>query len=149
LQTLQTSIQKVQTALGTLDTAVKALTTDPNTATPILTASQGVESTIKQATTDISGTTELSLTDALSLQSTATGLTTAVNTTIADIVSKKATFDQLGVSSIVLQTLQQQKTDSAALGQAIVSKVPAVGQTIAQQSIDQVNAAIDSGIAAF
>ncbi|KAH8886760.1 hypothetical protein GQ53DRAFT_337004 [Thozetella sp. PMI_491] len=146
LATIQKAIGTVQTALGGLDTAIKGLSTDPNTAAPILTSSTGVQSAIKQATADISASQMLSLTDALSLQKTATGLTDTVKTVTGDLTGKKAILDQLGVTSVAVQTLQQQKTDSAALGKAIVSKVPAIGQSIAQQSIDQINTAIDAGI---
>jgi len=149
LASIQKAITNVQTALGSLDTAVKALSSDPNTAAPILTASTGVQGAIKQATTDITASAVLSLNDALSLQNVATGLTTSVQTTVTDLTAKKAVLDQLGVTSVAVQSLTQQKTDSAALGKAIVSKVPAIGQSIAQQSIDKINAAIDGGIKAL
>lgn len=91
----------------------------------------------------------LSLTDALSLQQTATQLTTAANSTVQTLIQKKPVFDQLGVSAVVGQQLQQQKDAAGALGTAIVAKVPAIGQTIAQQSIGQINTALDQAITAY
>jgi hypothetical protein len=146
LAVMQKAIGNIQTALGQLDTAVKGLSSDPNSAAPVLQASQGAGTVIKQATSDITASQTLSLQDALSLQNVANSLTTAVQTTVSDLAGKKAVLDQLGVTSVAVQTLQQQKTDSAALGKAIVSKVPAIGQNIAQQSIDKINTAIDDGI---
>lgn len=53
------------------------------------------------------------------------------------------------MSAIVGQNLQQQKDASGALGTAIVSKVPAIGQTIAQQSIGQINTVLDQAITVY
>jgi hypothetical protein len=146
LDTIKAAISQVQDSLNGLDTAVKALSTDPATAGPVLTMSEKVKATIKSATTDISGTSGVSLFQAFSLQSSAKGLTTAVQTTVGDLAAKKPVLDKLGVTSIAVMTLQQQKTDSAALGDAIVSKVPSFGQGIAQSSVKKVNDAIDSAI---
>lgn len=55
----------------------------------------------------------------------------------------------LGVTAVVGQNLAQQKTAAAGLGTAIVSKVPAIGQSIAQSSIGQINTVLDQGIAAY
>lgn len=91
----------------------------------------------------------LSLTDALSLQQSATGLTNSANKTVTALIAKKAVFDQLGVTSVVATQLQGQKTGAGALGTAIVSKVPAIGQSIAQQSIGQINTVLDQAITAY
>jgi hypothetical protein len=120
---------------------------NPNSAAAVLTASQNVDSTIKAATTTIQGAQALGLADALSLQNTATGLVTSVDTLVTDLEAKKPVLDQLGVSQVAVQTLQQQQATSQALGTAIVSKVPAIGQSIAQQSIAQINTSLQQGIA--
>ncbi|KAK2075310.1 hypothetical protein P8C59_009445 [Phyllachora maydis] len=146
LATMQKAISSVQSALSTLDTAVKGLSSDANSAPPVLKASDGVQSAMKQATSDITATQALSLQDALSLQSVANTLTASVNTTVNDLASKKPVLDQLGVTSTAVKSLQDQKAASGALGKAIVAKVPAIGQSIAQQSIDKINAAVDGAI---
>lgn len=115
----------------------------------VLTASTNAQTTIKASTTTIMGSDVLSLTDALTLQQSATTLTTSANTTIQSLITKKPIFDQLGATSAVAMNLMQQKTAAAALGTAIVSKVPAIGQSIAQSSIDQINTVLDQGIAAY
>lgn len=150
LATIQSAITSVQDALGELGTAVQGLSAaDPNTAAPILTASTKVQTTIKSATQQVQGAEALGLGDALSLQDTAGGLVTAIQGTVSALTAKKPELDQLGVTSIAVQTLQQQKTESAALSSAIVSKVPAIGRNIAQQSIAEIDTAIDQGIAAL
>lgn len=91
----------------------------------------------------------MSLTDALTLQQSATGLTTSANQTVQALIQKKPVFDQLGVSSVVGQQLVSQKTAADGLGNAIVSKVPAIGQSIAQQSVGQITGSLDQAIAVY
>ncbi|PSR88677.1 hydrophobic surface binding protein A-domain-containing protein, partial [Coniella lustricola] len=150
LQTIQSGITAVQTSLDNLGTAVDAVSaTDPTTLTKVLSASQAAQDTIANTTTSIQGTTALSLTDALTLQQSATGLTTSANKTVTSLIAKKPVFDQLGVSTVVGQQLVAQKKGASALGNAIVSKVPAIGQSIAQQSIGQINTVLDQAITAY
>ncbi|KAH7369440.1 hydrophobic surface binding protein A-domain-containing protein [Plectosphaerella cucumerina] len=150
LETIQTAITSVQDALGDLTTAVNGLNgADANSAAPILTASTNVQSVLKTATTQVQGADALGLMEALGLQNTAGGLVTAVQGTVSALTAKKADLDQLGVTSIAVKTLQDQQQSSAALSTAIVSKVPAIGKNIAQQSIDQIDTAIKGGITAL
>lgn len=147
LATIQASLQSVQDSLNQLDTSVQAL--DANnlqSAPPVLTMSQMVQQTIDQAAQDIQATDELGLTDALALQDSADGLTTTVQNTVNDLVAQKPALDQLGTTQVAVMSLQSQQQSSATLGDAIVSKVPAIGQGIAQDSIDQINDAINNGI---
>lgn len=148
LATITSAITSVQDALGELGTAVDGLSaTDPNSAAPILTASEKVKTTIQSATQQVQGAEALGLGDALSLRDTAGGLVTSVQSTISSLTAKKADLDTLGVTSIAVQTLQQQQTDSKALSTAIVSKVPAIGKGIAEQSTTQIDTTIKQGIA--
>lgn len=150
LATIQSAITSVESALGDLTTAVQGLSAaDPNSAAAILTASTNVQTTIKSATTQVQGAEALGLGDALNLQNTAGGLVTAVQGTVSALTAKKPDLDALGVTSVAVSTLQQQKTDSAALSGAIVSKVPAIGRNIAQQSIAEIDTAIEQGITAL
>ncbi|KAI8307207.1 Cell wall mannoprotein 1 [Colletotrichum sp. SAR11_59] len=173
LATIQGAVTSVQQSLQKLDTAVKPFgsssyapapgkyqisqintsnlqaANDASTVAAVQTAATDVQSALTKAQTDIQGAQALQLQEALGLQQLATDLTSTATTTVDDLIAKKATFDQLGVSQVVAQQLTAQKQASAGLGQAIVSKVPAIGQGIAQQSIDQITAAIDKGIQAY
>ncbi|KAK8051852.1 hypothetical protein PG993_003237 [Apiospora rasikravindrae] len=150
LETIQQAIGAVSDALGDLDTKVKAISgTDANSAAPVLQASQKILTTMQSSTTKVNGAEALGVFDALSLQDTANSLVTSVNTTMKDLVAKKPQMDMLGVTMVAVKSIQDQKTASKGLGDAIVSKVPGVGQGIAQGSIDQINAALDGGIKAL
>lgn len=115
----------------------------------MLQASQKIQMTMQASTTKVNGAEALGVFDALSLQDTANSLVTSVNTTMKDLAAKKPELDMLGVTQVAVQSIQDQMTASKALGDAIVSKVPGVGQGIAQGSIDQINAALDGGIKAL
>ncbi|KZL79520.1 cell wall protein [Colletotrichum incanum] len=147
LDTIQGALKNVQDSLGQLDTTVKALSAaDPNTAANLLDASNKVQAQLKQGTTQIQGAQELSIGDALTLQQSAGGLTGAVQTVVDDLVSKKPELDKLQATSIAVDQLKQQKAVAGDFSTAVVSKIPAIGQGIAQQSVDQVTNSLDGGI---
>ncbi|KAL8387191.1 hypothetical protein RB595_010092 [Gaeumannomyces hyphopodioides] len=145
LQVLQTAIKQVQDALGKLDTAVTGLN-DINSAATLLQTSTDTKQVIDKATKDISGAQVLSLQDALGLQSSQQPLVDAVTKVTNDIVAKKPVLDQIGATQQAIQTLKEQKKSAQALGDAVVSKIPAIGQGIAQQSVGQMTTLIDGAI---
>ncbi|OHE91300.1 cell wall protein [Colletotrichum orchidophilum] len=148
--TITTALGMVQTSLEKLDTAVKGISaSDPNSVAPVLNAATGSQEALTKATSMIDGASNLGLFGALGLQQTADGLVGQVQTTLGDLSQKKPVFDQLGVSSVVADALQQQKTGSGALGDTLLQKVPAIARPIAQQSTGQLTEALDSAIAVF
>lgn len=146
---IKDALAPVMTSLKDLDTAINGLTTDPQTAAPILTTSQAASKALSGATTKIQAADDLGLIGSLGLQQTGTDLATQVTTTIGDLTAKKPVLDQLGVTPVAIQALQQQKTDSGGLSEALLSKVPALARPIAGQSTDMINKAVDDGIAAL
>ncbi|KAH0432958.1 cell wall serine-threonine-rich galactomannoprotein mp1 [Colletotrichum camelliae] len=144
------ALDMVGGSLQKLDTAVKSLSaSDPNTAVAVLNAAQGAQTALGSATSTIDGANNLGLFGALGLQQTATGLVEQVQTTLGDLAQKKPVFDQLGVTPVVRDALQQQKASSGQLGDTLLTKVPAIARPIAQQSTGQLTEAIDGAIAAF
>lgn len=89
--TITDALGPVLTSLQSLDTAINGLTSgDPQSAVPILGASDAANKALATATTTISGADNLDLIGALGLQQTATGLTTQVQTTVGDLAGKKS-----------------------------------------------------------
>lgn len=148
LQTIQTSIAAVGTSLTALDGSIKAIQ-GPADAMKVLGMSQMVNQALTDATTKITATQPITLTDALTLQQSAQTLTTTAGTTVTDLIAKKAIIQQAGASAATLQNLMQQKTASDALAKAVVAKVPANVQSIAQQQTAMISTSLDKGIAAF
>lgn len=139
---IKAALMPVMQSLQSLDTAIKGLTTDPNTALPILNASDSASKTLSGAATKIQSADNLGLIGALGLQQTGTDLATQVQTTIGDLTAKKAVLDQLGVTPVAVQALQQQKSASGGLTTALLGKVPAIARPIAQKSTDQIGQAL-------
>ncbi|KAL8355114.1 hypothetical protein RB601_000758 [Gaeumannomyces tritici] len=129
---LQTAIKQVQDALGKLDTTI--------------TSSADTKQVMDKATKEITGAQALSLQDALSLQSVQQPLIDAVTKVTDDIAGKTQVLDQIGATQQAIQTLKEQKKTAGALGDAVVSKIPAIGQGIAQQSIGQMTTLINGAI---
>lgn len=144
---IKDALAPVMSSLKDLDTAINGLTTDPNTAAPILTSSQAASKALSGAATKIQAADNLGLIGSLGLQQTGTDLATQVTTTIGDLTAKKPVLDMLGVTPIALQALQQQKQDSGGLSDALLSKVPALARPIAGQSTNMISQALDDGIA--
>lgn len=143
---IKSALMPVMASLKSLDTAINGLTSDPQTALPILNASDSASQTLTEAGSKIQAADDLTLIGALGLQQTAGDLTTQVQTTIGDLTAKKAVLDQLGVTSVAVGALQKQKTASGGLSTALLSKVPAIAKPIAQKSTDQIGQALDMGI---
>ncbi|KZL84484.1 cell wall protein [Colletotrichum incanum] len=146
---IQQAVTEVQGALTKLDTAVKGVGDDIASAQPVLAAATDAQNVISKAGQDIQAAQPLQLQEALGLQQIAGDLQTSVSGLMDTLISKKPNFDKLGVSSVVLQNLQQQKSSTQSLGQSLISKVPAIGQGIAQQAVDQISAVLDKGIQAY
>ncbi|KAI3398870.1 hypothetical protein diail_8379 [Diaporthe ilicicola] len=144
---IKSALAPVMSSLKDLDTAINGLTTDPQTAAPILSSSQAASKALSSAATQIQAADNLGLIGSLGLQQTGTDLATQVTTTVGDLTAKKPVLDQLGVTPIALQALQQQKADSGGLSDALLSKVPALARPIAGQSTDMISKALDDGIA--
>ncbi|KAK1966838.1 hypothetical protein LY78DRAFT_635017 [Colletotrichum sublineola] len=148
-QVIQTAVTSVQGAISKLDTAIKAVGDDINSAQPALTAATDLQGVITKAAADVQAAPPLQLQEALGLQQLATDLQGSATTLIDDIIAKKPNFDKLGVSNVVLDNLKQQKETTQNLGKGLISKVPAIGQGIAQQTIDGLTAVIDKGVQAY
>ncbi|TLD07068.1 hypothetical protein PgNI_10599 [Pyricularia grisea] len=145
VQVIQKALQDITQGLTQLDTSVKALN-DAQSGAAVIQQASALLDTIKSSTVAITNAQELTLQDALGLQQTAQQLPSQANTTMSDLVSKKSVLDQLGATQQAIQTLKEQKVASQDLGKAVVTKIPAVGQQIAQQQLDQISQTFDQGI---
>jgi hypothetical protein len=144
------AIQSVVTSLGSkvdaLDTAVKSFSGDPG---PLTSASSDLLSSIQAGTSTVSSTSALTQDDALQLASVVQGLGDKVNGVVSDLGAKKAALISAGACATVEKNLQDQKTATGALADAITSKVPTALQSIAAQLSGQITAALDTGISNF
>lgn len=146
LATIQGVIGDVSTKLQALNTAAQGFSGD---ATALTSASSDLSSTIKSGTSTVQGTDALTLTDAVSLQSTVQGLQGNAQTLVDNLSSKKSAIEQAGLCDTVLQQSQGLSTDSQALIDAVVSKVPQEAQSIAQNLVAGFTATLQQNQANF
>lgn len=132
LATIQGVIGDVSTKLEALNSAAQSFS---GNADALTSASSDLSSTIKSGTSTVQGTGALTLTDAVSLQSTVGTLQTNAQTLVNNLASKKSAIEQAGLCDTILQQSKSLSTDSQALIDAVVSKVPQEAQSIAQNLV--------------
>ncbi|KZL79685.1 cell wall galactomannoprotein mp2 allergen f17-like protein [Colletotrichum incanum] len=150
LATIQAALNTINSALQGLDNSVKAT----NSVTigggiQLLGAVGGVKTSIEDATTQVQASQVLNKQDAKNLKAATDALTNNVKVTINDVVAKKGLVDSLGATPLVAVALQDQKTASVALAQALVSKVPPELNADAQKSASALSTVLDQGIGIF
>lgn len=146
LATIQGVIGDVSTKLTALNDAAQSFSGD---ASGLTSASADLSSTIKSGTSTVQGTETLTLTDAVSLQSTVQSLQTNAQTLVDNLASKKSAIEQAGLCDTVLQQSQGLSTDSQALIDAVVGKVPQEAQSIAQNLVAGFTATLQQNQANF
>ncbi|KAK6215162.1 cell wall protein [Colletotrichum tabaci] len=127
LVTIQGALVTVSTAASNLDVAVRALNSDPKTAGALVPAVMDIEFALTQARTDILPTQPLSIGDAITLQNAADTLTKSFKIMVMSSMLQRQALDQLGMTPMLLMSFMNQNMLTAALSQAVVSKVPAEG----------------------
>ncbi|KAM3455559.1 hypothetical protein MY3296_002270 [Beauveria thailandica] len=147
----------VNNALKTVDQSINALTTTLTGfsgnifgAIPVLGASLKLKSDIDKAAKAASSSQGLTSDETLSLADTVGTITTDATKSIDAFIAVKPKFDKLLIlTPIAAGQIKNLKTATVALGDAIVSKVPAELKEIASQLIAQINAQFDRGSAAY
>ncbi|OHF02514.1 hypothetical protein CORC01_02209 [Colletotrichum orchidophilum] len=150
LATIQAALNTINSALQGLDNSVKATNTiSLGGGIQLLNAVGNVKSSIEDATTQVRGSDVLNKQDAQNLKAATDALTNNVRVTINDVVAKKSLVDSLGATPLVAVALQDQKSASVALAQALVSKVPPELTADAQKSASALSTVLDQGISVF
>jgi hypothetical protein len=153
LGVIQAEFGKIGAALDGLDSAVKALTDGGDAAAQTkstVAKSSAVEEAIKAATSAIKGSSaKLSLLDATGVSTAANTLISKTDTTISDLIAKKAIIVKYNQGGETKTQLTAQKAAADALAGAIVEKMPAAAQSIAKGQAAKVGTAIGKGLAAF
>ncbi|KAK2009755.1 hypothetical protein LZ32DRAFT_608168 [Colletotrichum eremochloae] len=150
LADIQAALNTINTALQSLDNSVKstkAITL--GSGIQLLGAVTGVKSSIEDATKQVQASEPLNAKDSRNLKAATDALTNNVKVTINDVVAKKSLVDSLGVTPLVAVALQDQKSASGALAQALVSKVPSDMTSDAQLSANALSSVLDEGIGIF
>jgi Hydrophobic surface binding protein A len=152
LATVQAAFANISSYVTALDAGIQALTPseDPGTAVSQLTAlSQNVVDALTAGTASVTPTGDLSIVDAINLLSSSNTLVANVNSTVNDLIAQKAIVDAADADGTVVDQLTTQKGASQSFIAAVVSKVPSVEQSLANQQAQQVVTILNNGITAF
>ena len=106
----------------------------------ILLEQHNLDTAVKDGTTTANNSAELTVDEAVTVYTATQALLPGITNTINSLIAAKPKFDKLGVTFITTSNLQTSATDSAALGQAIVAKVPSAYQSFANGIVSQINA---------
>ncbi|OAQ60522.1 hydrophobic surface binding protein [Pochonia chlamydosporia 170] len=143
LQTINTDTAKVTTAVNNYNGGVL-------NALPIINAQQQVTKDIKKATTDAQNAGVVSEADALDIIAYITGtLEPTIVGSLSALKSKKAKFDADGLTGTVKSSLTSLKSDTDALGAALIAGTPANLVAQAQAIQAKIDADFDDAIAFF
>jgi len=152
INTIVTGYKDVESKLSILDTAVKALgdSTTAATAQDLLTKSQAVTAALKSATTKITGAKAITdLFASAELTTPGDSVSALLETTINDLIEKKAILMKAGQGAAILKELKDQKDATTAFTGAINIKLPAIAQIVASGTSQRPIVALDNGITAF
>jgi hypothetical protein len=146
LATIQGVISDISKATDSLDSAVKAFSSDFG---PLQSASDSLLSTIKGGITKVAASDVLPLMDAANVAQSVIALNTSASGVINDLISKKSALVAAGKGADTLKTLQDQRAAAKSLADAITSKVPSELRGTASQLSQGIDDAFARGITAF
>ncbi|OHE99942.1 hypothetical protein CORC01_04843 [Colletotrichum orchidophilum] len=146
LQTIQGAFVSISVASSNLDSAIRSLTPDPSSAAALGPAMMGLEGALAQARVDIAPTAPINIPDGIALQNAADTLSKSVKITVMSAMLQRQTLDQTNMTPMLLQSFMNQDMLSAALGQVVLSKLPAEGLQGALAAFGGAGGAVGMGI---
>ncbi|KAL1878690.1 hypothetical protein Daus18300_001965 [Diaporthe australafricana] len=143
--------------LQSIDASTRSLTTTVTSWDGSLLGALGIQSSATAVGTQIDNANaaaadeaQASSADSQTIVTYVTGtLTPDIQASLTALTNRKADFDSLGITSIVLSTLQSLQSKSATLGTTLVNIASADQKAAAQSAADTINAAFAAAVAAF
>jgi hypothetical protein len=140
-------IDGVVSSTNALTKAVENFSGNVLDAPAILEASTALEGTIQNGTATVQNSLPLTLDGVLVILPSVLSLNSAVEGVSQALVSKKSSFDSAGLSSLVLQQLQQQQGAAQSLVNVLITKLPpylptGLGEILSSPSLQALSYAI-------
>jgi hypothetical protein len=148
INTVVAGYKDVESKLTVLDTAVKALgnSTSATAAQDLITKAQAVTAALNGATAKITAAKAISdLFASTELSAPGDAVSALLETTVNDLIEKKAALVKAGQGAAILKELKDQKTATAAFTSAINSKLPAIAQIVAGGTSQRPITILDKG----
>jgi hypothetical protein len=139
-------VNKINTVVGSLDTAIKGFSGDPK---PFLAASQEAHDTVSKGVETVKGASSITITDSVQIQGQVSNLQATIESVVSDLIAKKDALVSAGQGQTIYKNLQDQLSGAKALQAAITSKVPPEVAGIAASLSTGINAALEKGVASF
>ncbi|KAI0904334.1 hydrophobic surface binding protein A-domain-containing protein [Ustulina deusta] len=144
LATVTSVVAQISSAITQLDNSVKTFDKD---GTQVESDAENLLTTIKDGASTIASAGAISLNDALGLQDVATSLSTAGETLLADLASKKAAFQASDICTSVQSSITSIGSEVQSFVDAVVKQLPADAQAAASQLTSGISAGLASGAA--
>ncbi|TVY84192.1 Cell wall mannoprotein, partial [Lachnellula suecica] len=142
------AIQNATTALGTTVASFPAGLLGLTEVLPLLVDSTKLLLVINTGTQTASSSANLTDAEAIGIVAPTQALASAVNSTLTSVIAAKAKFDPLVIiSPTILLNLELEKSASDKFGTAVVGKVPAALQAIAESLLVPIDDAFTEAIA--
>ncbi|KAI0445121.1 hydrophobic surface binding protein A-domain-containing protein [Xylaria telfairii] len=130
INTVTSVVAQISDAITQLDSSVKTFESD---STQLKSDADNLVSTIKSGASAIASAGAIELSDALGLQDVATSLTTAGQTLIADLQSKKDAFEASQLCGTIQSTITSIGSEVQGFVDAVVKQLPTDAQEAATQ----------------
>lgn len=147
--TILENVQKVDASVGALGDTVTKWKGDFLGTLPIIQSSVSLLTDIHKGADDTENSSPLTLDEAFEVASATIDLSGTVNSTLQAVIDRKPDFDKLLLGPIILGNLKLQKSATDKFAAAIVEKVPADAQPIAEDLIADIEAAFEAALDAY
>jgi hypothetical protein len=147
---LVADLNTIDAATKNIGSLVDAFKGDAGDVIKIQQASEALQGSIKKATANLKADSHAyTAADVTKIKPVFDYFVPDTQSTLSKLSAKKATFDKLSTTSVVLQQLQAQKSLGTALNNLILSKSPAEGKALDAEKWGAINSALDKAIATF
>ncbi|KAK0637001.1 hydrophobic surface binding protein A-domain-containing protein [Bombardia bombarda] len=113
---------------------------------PIVAESTALLAHIMKGTKTAKDSAALAALDALGVAGSTITLSASVNTTLTTIIAAKRKFDKRSLSPVILLNLELEKSATEDFSAAIIAKLPADLQGLAQNLVAPIDASFEQGI---
>ncbi|CAN8096195.1 unnamed protein product [Discula destructiva] len=146
LATIQGVIEQVGTQLSGLNQAATSFSGD---VAPLQSAADALNKALADGKKTVDATTTITINDAVTLQASSQQLSMTASTLVQSLAAQKSAIEQAGLCDTVRQQSETINTNSQALIDSVVSKVPTEVQSVATTIVGGFTATLQQNSATF
>jgi len=148
LPTIQKVFDGISNTIDKMVAVVEKFDGAPDQIVAVQTASDEILKIMAEGTAQISASPAMGIMDAISILGPTSSLSVKVESVVQALANKKAVFDKLSISSVVLDQLKAQRVSAEALSKVIIANLPMpsilglIGGPVAKQITDKLDLGI-------